>query len=264
MGNRKPRKLARLAVYSSFTLGVVILVAIFVLLRFSIVTDHMYSALVKDPERVIPQQRAIVSPADGTVLYVKSIDNGVIPEIVKRGVEVPVAEHIKTSPQRPIEDGFLVGIYMNTHGVHINRNPLAGTLVEQTIFNGPHMDMTRAETRIILTQLIPGWVTLKKLIGLPPYAIENDADFILKSARETLAIHDVRDRYIYVTRIADYYVGKILTWVKENQQVKTGQKLGLITWGSQTDILVESSPGIVIKVKPGDQVYGGEGIIATY
>ena len=31
-----------------------------------------------------------------------------------------------------------------------------------------------------------GWVTLKKLLGLPPYDLERKADFILRSARETL------------------------------------------------------------------------------
>ena len=102
------------------------------------------------------------------------------------------------------------------------------------------------------------------MLGLEPFAIEDKADYVLKSARETLAIEDERGAYVYVVRIADYWVGKILTWVGEGEQVERGQKLGMITWGSQTDLFIESTPGIEIRVKPGDYVYGGETIVATY
>lgn len=250
--------------YIAFALVVVSLIGVLLLLRFSLVTDHLYAAAVKDPERTIPSGQVIVAPADGTVLYVKRIKDGVIPEVVKRGVAIPVVDHIKMQPLRPLQDGYLIGIYMNTHGVHINRVPLSGTLVQQHIFNGPHMDMTAAETRLILTQLVPGWISIKKFFNLAPFEIENDADFILKSARETLVFQDVRGRYVYVTRIADFYVGKILTWIRPQQQIATGDKLGMITWGSQADTLIEYSSGMEIKVKAGDQVYGGESILATY
>ena len=264
MQKLKSANRANIFIYITFGLGIVILIAVLLLLRFSFVTDHMYSALVKDPERVIPQGRVIVAPADGIVVYVKRVDNGVVPEIVKRGVSIPVEDDLKTTLERPMEEGVLIGIYMNTFGVHINRIPLEGELIRKTIFSGPHMEMTKAETKIIVTQLVPGWIAFKKLLGLPPYAIENDADFMLKSARETLTFKDVRDHYIYVTRIADYYVGKILTWVNETEHVETGQKLGMITWGSQTDVLIESSPGLEITIKPGDMVFGGESVIAIY
>jgi len=52
--------------------------------------------------------------------------------------------------------------------------------------------------------------------------------------------------------------------VKEDQPVTTGQKFGYISWGSQTDILIESSPELSVSVKPGDHVKGGETVIAEY
>ncbi len=264
MSETKKYRCFRYLIYTLAALGVLSLTVVFVLLRLSVVTDHLYSALVKDPERHAPPGQVLVAPADGTVLYVRRVRDGVIPEIVKRGVAVPVDYHLRVQPQRQVRDGYLIGIYMNTHGVHINRAPLAGELVQQTVYNGPHMDMTRAESRIILAQLIPGWVSLKKFLGFAPYNIEDDADFILKSARETLAIRDVRGQYVYVTRIADYYVGRILTWVREGQSLSTGDKLGMITWGSQTDVLIEASPTLQITVDVGDHVYAGESVLATY
>jgi phosphatidylserine decarboxylase len=110
--------------------------------------------------------------------------------------------------------------------------------------------------------MVPGWTFVRKLLRLDPYAIESEADYILKSARETLEFEDGDGRSIYVVRIADYYVGKILTWIQEGHHVERGQKLGMITWGSQTDILFEDAPGLEVVVRAGDYVYGGSTILA--
>jgi phosphatidylserine decarboxylase len=234
------------------------------LLRFAAVTDHLYHALVKDPERVIPEGRVIVAPADGIVLYVRKIEAGMIPQVVKKGVAVPVAGHLKTDIAPPIEHGWLIGIYMNTHGVHINRIPNHGVVKQRTVFNGPHMSMTETERTVILTQLIPGLTALKKRFGMAPYNIEDKADYVLKSARETLMLEDERGARLFVVRIADYDVGKILTWVREGDRVERGRKMGMITWGSQVDLLIEATPDTSILADVGDYVYGGETALAAY
>ena len=254
----------RILRWSLLLTGIVTLCLMIVMVRLAVVTDFMYAALVKDPVRTAPEGQVVVAPADGTVLYVREIKNGTIPQVVKRGVEVPLVQHLKIEPERPFESGYLIGIYMNTHGVHINRMPDHGTIRRRIIFNGPHMDMTEAETRIIVSQMIPGLVTLKKLLGMPPHDISDASDFILRSARETLEIEDERGARMYIVRIADYYVGKILTWVAEGESVRRGSKLGMITWGSQTDLLIEMTPGLKISVDVGDYVYAGETIVATY
>lgn len=263
----------RTAVRIAFGLGLLGLVAVVVLLRLTVVTDYLYHATVKDPERVAPAGRLIVAPADGTVLYVRRVEAGSIPEVVKRGVPVPLVDHLHAPVEQPLRGGWLVGIYMNTFGVHVNRIPDGGTLLRRHVYNGPHMDMTRAETKVILRSLIPGWLSLRKALGLHPYGFDDDADFILKSARETLVVEDVRGAHLYIVRIADYYVGKILTWVGEGDRVERGQRLGMISWGSQTDLFIEDTPAasdggeelpVEIGVRVGQYVYGGETIIATY
>jgi phosphatidylserine decarboxylase len=258
------RRLRRIGGFAILLTGLLVLTALLVLLRLSVVTDHMYHALVKDPERTPPAGNVIVAPADGTVLYVKPVRDGVVPEIVKRGVAIPVRDHLKTEPVSPVEDGYLVGIYMNFDSVHVNRVPIGGRVVKRIVHNGPHMDMSPAERRIILRQLVPGWTSLRKAVGLPPFDLEDDADFVLKSARETVVLEDERATPVYVVRIADFYVGKILTWVAEGQEVETGQRLGMITWGSQTDVLFERTPGLELQVQEGQFVYGGETVLATY
>jgi phosphatidylserine decarboxylase len=244
--------------------GLLILIIILLLLRLSVLTDHLYHALIKDPPRHIPAGNNIVSPADGIVLYVKRIQNGVIPEVVKRGVAIPLEELTKAAPAEPINEGYLIGIYMNTENVHINRVPIDSTYIKQIVFNGPHMSMTKQEKAVILTSTIPGLVTVKKLLGLDPFAIEKNGDYILKSARETSVFEDVRGTPVYVIRIADFWVGRILTWIEVGQQVGKGEKMGMITWGSQVDICFEDSPGLKVDVKVGDRVYAGETILASY
>jgi phosphatidylserine decarboxylase len=254
----------RIAGRGLLAVGLITLVLMITLIRLSCVTDRLYHSLVKDPERSAPEGRVIVAPADGHVLYVRRVTGGTIPEVIKRGVAVPMVDHFKLPAGWRPRDGYLVGIYMNTFGVHINRFPNHGRLTRQIIFNGPHMDMTDAETTIILTQLVPGLVSLRKLLGLSPYGIEQDADYVVKSARETLVMRDERGAGLYVTRIADYYVGKILTWVPEGSRVSRGQRMGMITWGSQTDLFIEESAGLQMTAEVGDYVYGGESVLATY
>jgi phosphatidylserine decarboxylase len=240
------------------------LLVIAVLLRFAAVTDYLGHAAVRDPVRASPAGPVIVAPADGTVLYVKRAEGGVIPEVVKRGVPVPVVDLVKTEPAQGFRDGYLIGIYMNTFGVHVNRIPNHGVVKRQLVFNGPHMDMTPAEVKIILTELVPGLVTVRKILGLSPYATDDDHEFVLKSARETLVVEDERGVNLYIVRIADYYVGKTLTWVRPGEDVVRGQKMGMITWGSQTDLFIEESGELQVEVDVGDYVYGGETVLATY
>jgi phosphatidylserine decarboxylase len=266
MGN-SPRKsrLKSLIGWVILVIGLCALVTVLLLLRLSIITDHFYHALIKDPPRQIPAGSNIVSPADGTVLYVKRIKKGVIPEVVKRGVAIPLNELIKTEPIDMMEDGYLIGIYMNTESVHVNRVPVDGRFEKQIVFNGPHMNMDKQEKTIMLTKLVPGVVTLKKLLGMEPFSIEKHGDYILKSARETTAFRDTRGTIVYVVRIADYLVGNILTWIQEGQDVQKGQRMGTITWGSQVDICFEHTDGLKLQdIKVGDYVYAGETILATY
>jgi phosphatidylserine decarboxylase len=244
--------------------GLLALAAILLLLRFAAVTDYLYHGLVKDPERVTPQGPVVVAPADGRVLYVRRIEDGEIPEVVKRGVAVPLATHLRLDREPDFPPGWLVGIYMNTDGVHVNRSPVAGTLEERFVWNGPHLEMSEVERTVILSHLVPGWTSIRKLLGVPPYDIENEADFILKSARETLRIRDDRGTDVYVVRIADYTVGKILTWVAEGEPLARGQRIGMITWGSQTDVFFADTGSTRPRAAVGDYVYAGETVLATH
>jgi len=246
----------------SLAIGLGLLLVVVLLLRLSVVTDRFYHALVKDPERVAPPGDGVLSPADGTVLYVRRIEADRAVEVVKKGVPIPLEELIKSPLHAPIDRGWLVGIYMNTESVHVNRVPVDGTFARQIVFNGPHLSMMEMDRRVILSQLVPGLVTVQKVLGLDPFDVENSGEYVLKSARETSVFRDRSGSPVYVIRIADYWVGKILTWIEVGQQVSRGQRLGMITWGSQVDICFAESDGMMVRVTQGEYVRAGETVLA--
>lgn len=221
--------------------------------RLSDASGYLASQLVKDPERALPAGDDIVSPADGTVLYVRRFTDGEVPVVIKERTHIPVREFLGFDDGAP-RQGYIIGIYMNTFGVHVNRSPLAGRVLRREWYNGPQLDMSELEKPLLLSALLPGPETLKKVFGLAPHQIASKADFITQSAREVLVIEGTHRSF--VVRIADYYVGKIVTWVNEGMEVERGQRLGLITWGSQTDLIIEDDGRLEPLVTEGDYVLG--------
>ncbi|MFH1431624.1 MAG: phosphatidylserine decarboxylase [archaeon] len=56
---------------------------------------------------------------------------------------------------------------------------------------------------------------------------------------------------------------RIVSWVEEGEQILRGDKIGLIRFGSRTDVIIPKSKIGQILVKKGDKVKAGESILAT-
>ncbi len=65
---------------------------------------------------------------------------------------------------------------------------------------------------------------------------------------------------VVCTQIVGILARRIVCRVNEGDKLASGQKFGLIRFGSRTDLLMPSN--VRIMVKPGDRVRGGETIIA--
>jgi phosphatidylserine decarboxylase len=65
---------------------------------------------------------------------------------------------------------------------------------------------------------------------------------------------------IVVTQIAGLIARRILCWVKTGQEVQAGERIGLIRFGSQVDVVLPKS--VTLKVKAGDFVTAGDTVIA--
>jgi len=183
----------------------------------------------RDPERDVPHHPGvIVSPADGEVLYVRRSRDGALPMSTKNGRSYTLSELTRTPLQT--NEATVIGIGMNFLDVHVNRAPIAG--------------------RIAMKQHVPG---LFGSLRRPEMVFQNE--------RMTTII-DRDDLQVTVVQIASRLVRQIVSFVQESQEVAVGQRIGLIRFGSQVDLVLPCRANLEVMVKPGVKVKAGQSIVA--
>jgi phosphatidylserine decarboxylase len=193
---------------------------------FAILAYRFY----RDPDRTPPQAAdgAVVSPADGEVIYVRRSQGGMLPSSTKKGRDYELVELTKT-PLRHRE-AIVIGIAMSFLDVHVNRAPIAG--------------------RVRFRQHFPGRFGS---LGKPEMVYENE--------RATTVI-DRGDVEIAMVQIASRLVRQIASYVKVDEDVALGQRVGVIRLGSQVDVVLPAVPDVTIHVREGQRVRAGESILA--
>jgi phosphatidylserine decarboxylase len=183
----------------------------------------------RDPERLPPADRnTILSPADGKVIYVKKIEEGAIPYLEKNGKKFLLNDFVK-SDSLPSE-GYLIGISMNFLNVHVNRAPIDG--------------------KISVVQHIRGrFLSLKK------------TEAVTRNERALTVIDNGRFK-VGVIQIASRVVRKIVLYLQEGHTVQKGQRIGMIRFGSQVDLILPDFPSLFVEIKPKDNVKAGVSIVA--
>jgi phosphatidylserine decarboxylase len=184
----------------------------------------------RNPERTPPKHGGIiVSPADGIVKYVQEIRQDEFPLAQKGQKEIPLREFIGSDVLST--GGIQIGIGMSLLDVHINRSPIRGTVSE--------------------LRRIPGaFHSLKKMTSL----LENE---------RVAVVVDGAGLKIGFVLIASRLVRRICTSIVEGQTVELGQRIGMIRFGSQVDVLIPAKSTPVIKVQAGDKVKAGESVLAV-
>lgn len=133
------------------------------------------------------------------------------------------------------EDEFIkekriqVSIFMSVWNVHINWLPVLGKVVQALHFNGRYM---------------AAW--------LPKSSNENE--------RSVVVIETKNSGKILVKQIAGAVARRIITYAKPNDEIKAGDQLGFIRFGSRVDVLLPL--GSEIKVSLNDKVTGGKTLLA--
>ncbi len=185
----------------------------------------------RDPDRIPPQgSNLILSPADGRLIYVNEISNGELPVAVKGSNRILLSEF--TGQPFHSEKCVQLGIAMSVIDVHVNRAPIAG--------------------RIVQIRRIPGsFKSLKHLTSL------------LVNERVFTQI-DSEDINVGIVQIASRLVRRIDCYLNENDCVSRGDRIGIIKFGSQVDLLISHKDGLVINVKVGDDLKAGRSVIGSY
>jgi len=185
---------------------------------------------LRDPERTPPQKNnVILSPADGKVIYINEINKGDFPIAIKGKNKIPLSDF--TGEDFIPDRGIHIGIAMSFIHVHVNRSPIDG--------------------KISKIKKIPGeFNSLKHINSL----LENERVFTQINSKNLK---------VGIVQIASRLIRRIESYKKENDNVEIGDRIGIIKFGSQVDLLIDN-PDIKIKINIGDEVKAGTSVLAEY
>jgi phosphatidylserine decarboxylase len=127
--------------------------------------------------------------------------------------------------------GTRVSIFLSPLDVHINRIPVAGKIQDVHYRSGKF---------------------------LPAYNEEASE----RNERNALEVVDDRGRKIGVVQIAGVLARRIVCRVRPGDNLKRGERFGLIMFGSRTDTYLPS--GCHVEVSEGQRVKGGETVLGRF
>ena len=136
-------------------------------------------------------------------------------------VELDEKEILKTKTRR-------VGIFLSIFDVHTNRAPIDGRVIYRQHRKGLCLDARRA-------------------------------DCSEKNESITWAFENPRVT-IVVRQITGAIARRIVTWAQVGDELKKGDRFGMIRFGSRTELYLPLNAELLVKV--GDHVFGGSTIVA--
>lgn len=185
----------------------------------------------RDPERNPPaSDDVIVSPSDGKVIYKKSIPKGEMLEINKERKQALLSEFDGTEFTQ--HDLYQIGIALMFTDVHVNRAPTGGKV--------------------------------KRLIHRPGKFLSlRDLNAINVNERNTVILESTRG-YIAVVQIASRLVRRIVSYVKEGEEINKGERIGMIKFGSQVDVFIPADIVGRLEVEVDQYLYAGETVLCRF
>jgi phosphatidylserine decarboxylase len=133
-----------------------------------------------------------------------------------------------TDPDAGPVGGPCIAIFLSVFNVHINRAPLAGTVREIRYKPGLHLDARD-----------------------PECATENECNWIYMTC----------GRFeLTVRQIAGLIARRIVCRVRVGDQLRRGERIGIIKFGSRTELYLP--PEARVQVEVGQMVHGGATIVA--
>ena len=147
------------------------------------------------------------------------------PEVVYAAADgvVDAVDAAATDPWVPGEDAVRISTFLSLHNVHVNRSPVEGQITATEASKGGYA---------------------------PAFLGRSQAN-----ARNRLAI-DGKIGRVVVVQISGMVARKISCWVLPEDSVTAGQRIGLIHFGSRTDVLLPAG-SVDVLVRPGDRVRSG-------
>jgi len=173
-------------------------------------------AFFRDPVRTTPVgEGLVISPADGMVTMIATVP--------------PPKELVGGEGGLSPEPVIRVSIFMSVFDVHINRAPIAGTVLKVVYIAGKFLNA-----------------------DLDKASEDNE--------RQHFLVEGLDGTKIAFTQIAGLVARRIVPWVKAGDRVVAGQRVGLIRFGSRVDVYLPA--GTSSQVLLGQRTIAGETVIA--
>ena len=166
----------------------------------------------READRTAVDEDAVVSPADGKVMYAGPGQEGVAPE----------------------GEWQQVSIFLSAFDVHINRAPYGGRLREVTYRPGKWLAAYSHDSA----------------------HLNERTDLVVE--REVAG----RTRVVHFRQIVGLMARRVVTRVAAGEEIATGQRIGLMKFGSRMDVFVP--PEVDLLVQSGARVVAGETVIARW
>ena len=122
-----------------------------------------------------------------------------------------------------------VSIFLNVFNVHVNRVPIGGKIIKSIYHPGKFLNAS-----------------------LDKASIDNE--------RQALLVETHDNKQIAFSQIAGLIARRIRCDIRERDEVKTGERFGLIRFGSRCDVFLPK--GVNALVMPGQKTIAGETILA--
>jgi len=129
---------------------------------------------------------------------------------------------------------FRISIFLSVFNVHVNRAPRTAKILDVRYFPGQFLDARDRTCALCNEQL---WIDMEDL---------------------------THKRFLRVKQISGAVARRIVCWLKPGDTVQTGERFGMIKFGSRTDVLVPADEVPELKVKVGDKVKGGMTVLARW
>lgn len=127
-----------------------------------------------------------------------------------------------------------IGMFLSVFNVHVNRAPRAARVLGLRYFPGTFLDARHAEAGTRNEQM---WIDLEETAS---------------------------KRKLRVKQIAGAVARRIVCWLKTGDVVGPGERIGMIKFGSRTEVYVPLGTSVDVLVKVGDVVAGGSSILLRY
>jgi phosphatidylserine decarboxylase len=154
------------------------------------------------------QDNAVIAPADGKIVAVE---------------EVQADEYFT---DRRIQ----VSIFMSPLNVHVNRNPVSGTITYSRYHKGKYL-----------------------MAWHPKSSTENERHSV---------VYNTNGKEILVKQIAGGLARRIVNYLSVDAEVKQADEMGFIKFGSRVDLLLPLDAKVNVKI--GDRPQGGVTVVAVW